>query len=780
MRRFSFRQVFSQLLIVLLGVSAIWAAGNQSVNPLPTVPPNASTPATIRTWMQQEPPALFSRYLPGPFVYSGGLHSTAAGCTSSSFALEAFTSGGNRVLADADGNSIAINYSTKGCNCTNPGTDTAWVIGSAASGNALGNYSRVTGTNLFVDCTSSSTPDLPADSVALMQVSIVNGAITAVVDLRPRATTGVFAACSYATLTAALAAVPAGQTLLVNCRLPVTANVTVPATATVEFTAAGLFDIASGVTVTWAAGARLVADAHQIFAGAGTAAFNSGAGIQWIYPEWFGADGTGVVDSTVAWAKTLTAAAFVAPIACTGNYALSATSPDAALNINARGMAIIGNIPRPNQGLEKSCYLDLTGTGSMFAISALVGDTSFTLQNVIARDKNDTANIGLDSVGCVACFIENVTFEGFNTGFNSSSGWYLGEARRLRFTNYRTRAFLCAGSVGCYFNEQAFDITATSNQGTVTTAVEIELGGTTSHGIRLHMTVEGVSTVRHITLQDIQGLEATIYTEGGGGGNVVSVARVSGHIGLFMQGNATDNPTLLVSASAPATVGYGQTANLVLTGYILPSSTGAGTETAFVVNVPGGANQKGFLGVDWSGLNVKHAGVVTIADYAVGHYVKNNYHTGGTAAPSINQGRGDDLKGGEWQAHDVVWNANTGAGLLSIDAYINEVAGNPGTWVPAGMWRFAKSSVGSGDTTPSVDGYNFFEITGAGQTITALDDSTNSKIVILKAITGNVILDQGAGFALTGSVDLTLTPGCMVMLIRDGTLFRQVSPAVCP
>lgn len=769
---------FETLIIALVLLPTLaFGIGNETIIDLPNATPNRDSYTDTRTFLQDEDAARYAEMF-GPFVYSGGTHATVASCTSAAFATVAYSSAGQRISQAA----AAINYSTPGCNCTNPGTDTAWVIASASASNSINNFARISGTDYFVDCTSSARPDLPANSAWLMQVGITNGAIVSVTDLRVLSIFGEAPACAYSTLNAAVAALPAAQTIVVNCRLGVTSNATVAAGTTLLFTGAGSLDIDSGVTVSFASGARLVADAHTIFRGSGTVSFGSGAGLHWIYPEWWGADATGATDSTAAWAKALAVAPFVAPIACTGNYAVSATSPDVALQLTGRGTAIIGTIPRLNQGLEKSCYIDFTGTGTAIAISPMVGDNAVTLQNLIVRDKNDTATIGLDSEGCVACRIQDVTFEGFNTGFNSTGGWYLGEIRRVRFTNYREQAFLCAGTFGCFFNEQLIDISATSQQVSVTTPVEIELGGTTSHGIRLQATVEGVSTVRHITLQDIQGVEAALYTEGGGGTNVVSMTRVSGHVNLFVQGNATDSPSVLVSASAPATVAYGQTANLVLTGYIIPSSAGTGTETALTVNVPGGANQKGFIGIDWSGLNVKNEAVVSIAaPMAVGRYFGDRYHAANTAAPSANQGRGDDLKGGAWKIHDWLWNINTGSGFLSVDSFKNLVAGNPGTWVAKGMWTLAQLAItDTGDLSPSVDGYNVIVITGAGQTLTALDDGTNSKVVIVKAITGNVILDQGSGFALTGSADLTLTPNCSVLLYRDGTLWRQAAPMVCP
>jgi len=169
------------LLVFLLLVQCVsaFAAGNESVTPLPATQPNASSYSIQRTWDQQEIPAIFSRYFSVGWVESGGTHPTAAGMTSAAFATEAFTNSGNRVraLSDGTGGSAAINYTTAGCAVN----DTAWVIISAMTANSSGNFSRVTGTNYFVNCTDTSEPSLPLDSAWLMKVTITASAITTVV-----------------------------------------------------------------------------------------------------------------------------------------------------------------------------------------------------------------------------------------------------------------------------------------------------------------------------------------------------------------------------------------------------------------------------------------------------------------------------------------------------------------------------------------------------------------------------------------------------------------------
>jgi hypothetical protein len=133
--------------------------------------------------MQQEIAAVLARYLVHKgFVYSGGIHGTASGMISSAFATEAFTSNHNRIRAGVGGvgGTAAINYSAMGA----ASNDTAWVVICAAQGNSFNNFSRVTGTNYFVDVVSTTQPTWPDDSTPLMKVTISGGNITAVLDLR--------------------------------------------------------------------------------------------------------------------------------------------------------------------------------------------------------------------------------------------------------------------------------------------------------------------------------------------------------------------------------------------------------------------------------------------------------------------------------------------------------------------------------------------------------------------------------------------------------------------
>lgn len=179
------------LSLLLLSPLTAWSAGNQPINPIPSTPWASGADTKIKTWQSQEIPAITGRYFPQDWVFRGGVHGTAGGCTSDAFATEAFTSAGTsqkqseRVMAlstdQSASSTVAIPYGSMGCNCTD---DIAWVIISSASGNSLDNFTRVGSSNYFVNCTDTQQPSLPAQSAWLMQVTLSGGAITAVTDKR--------------------------------------------------------------------------------------------------------------------------------------------------------------------------------------------------------------------------------------------------------------------------------------------------------------------------------------------------------------------------------------------------------------------------------------------------------------------------------------------------------------------------------------------------------------------------------------------------------------------
>ena len=181
------------LFLFALSLPLILGAGNE---PITTVTPPAvtlpdSNVSSFRTdsrnFWQNELPSILRRYFPSGFIVSGGVHGTSTTCTSSPFSLDAFTSsssdftsGGNHIGASSNGSggSKSIDYSVAGANCTNPGSDLVHVMACAIAGSTTGSWARYTGTNYFTSLAAS--PSTPADCIKLMDVTILNGAISGV------------------------------------------------------------------------------------------------------------------------------------------------------------------------------------------------------------------------------------------------------------------------------------------------------------------------------------------------------------------------------------------------------------------------------------------------------------------------------------------------------------------------------------------------------------------------------------------------------------------------
>lgn len=161
------------VLSILIPFLAL-GAGNETTYTVPSA--DASFLTDLQNFLRNEDAARQAETEPGQIVVSGGTHSTSGTKTSAGFATTAYTTSGNRIVQA----SAAINYGTLG----GADNDVCWTIASASALDNLDNFTRVTGTDYFVDCTSSLQPTLPADSVWLMRVTLAAAAISVVQDLR--------------------------------------------------------------------------------------------------------------------------------------------------------------------------------------------------------------------------------------------------------------------------------------------------------------------------------------------------------------------------------------------------------------------------------------------------------------------------------------------------------------------------------------------------------------------------------------------------------------------
>lgn len=297
------KKLFASLLMLVMLSGVCWAAGNEPIGSLPATPnADAQSYSRIYNFLRDEDSARCAEMAGGNFVVSGGIHSTAGGMTSSAFAVVAYTNLCKRVSQAA----ATINYSARGCGAT----DTAWVIASASSANTINNFAREPGTDYFVDCTSSTQPALPSDSVWLMKTTISGSAISAVTDLRPLfvglCTHFVSRYDSFDAAMTALNTAPAlPATLCIDAPVTVSSNVTTLPTLGFVFLYKGSLALSGGITLKMGSSPQIIGPLRQIFSGTGTVVPGSQEPMR---PEWWGATGNSTSDDTLPLQAALTAA----------------------------------------------------------------------------------------------------------------------------------------------------------------------------------------------------------------------------------------------------------------------------------------------------------------------------------------------------------------------------------------------------------------------------------------------------------------------------------------
>jgi hypothetical protein len=171
------------LLIGITVLLPLWAIANHStlrVDPFNTTPVNpsgqttAAFPTQLREQLEHELPQTLGKFN-RPWVYSGGIHATAGGLTSASFATEAFVP--ERVNQTA----TAITYPAAA-------NDVCWAVISSDN-NGITGWTRVGTTSYYVKCQGSTTPTiptLPANSAWMLMTTVTASAIAGVSPVGPR------------------------------------------------------------------------------------------------------------------------------------------------------------------------------------------------------------------------------------------------------------------------------------------------------------------------------------------------------------------------------------------------------------------------------------------------------------------------------------------------------------------------------------------------------------------------------------------------------------------
>ena len=158
---------FALAIALLLALAAPAFAATQAHQTVPSA--TASFMTDLQNFLRVEDANRFTDQFT-PFVVSGGIHATGAGLTGTPTALIAYPGG---------------YYTTESAAITYPNNVTCWVVATPTTTWTLsGAFSRVSGTKYAIECVSGTQPTAPANSVYLMKVTTVGGAITAVVDLR--------------------------------------------------------------------------------------------------------------------------------------------------------------------------------------------------------------------------------------------------------------------------------------------------------------------------------------------------------------------------------------------------------------------------------------------------------------------------------------------------------------------------------------------------------------------------------------------------------------------
>lgn len=157
-------------LLLGLGVGLAWAQQGNETTHFPVPAANASFLSDLRNFLYDEDAARYADIHGTGMVASGGTHGTGAGLVGSPASLTAYPGG---------------YYITETGSITYSDNTTCWVIATRDTSGNPGSFTRVPGTHYAIDCVSATQPALPANSVFLMNVTTLGGAIVAVSDLRP-------------------------------------------------------------------------------------------------------------------------------------------------------------------------------------------------------------------------------------------------------------------------------------------------------------------------------------------------------------------------------------------------------------------------------------------------------------------------------------------------------------------------------------------------------------------------------------------------------------------
>ena len=186
-----------------------------------------------------------------------------------------------------------------------------------------------------------------------------------------------YGSAAEAPFLAAIAAIGGNKaTLLVSIGVTVTANLTIPATLTLQFIQGGIITVNSGITLT--INGPIDAGLYQIFNCVGTGKVVFGGPLNGIYPQWFGAVCDGVTDDAAAIQKVIDCA----PITGGTIYFTNLCAVKSELNFSGKTyLTLAGLSPVVNGAPSTGSGIVYTGTSSR-SVLWMVGARYMTVKNM--------------------------------------------------------------------------------------------------------------------------------------------------------------------------------------------------------------------------------------------------------------------------------------------------------------------------------------------------------------------------------------------------------------
>lgn len=739
------------------------AAGNEPINPLPVDEfnqPTADFYQDLRQFLNDEIPARDKENKQVYAVVQGGSHGLSASMISAAFSTIAYTNWQQRVNQPP----AAINYTTVGCN----NDDQGWVIISARAENQLAQFERNPGTDYFVDCTSSVQPLLPDNSAWLMRVAFTAGAITTA---------------------EAIGNIIIGADAIYN----VTTNITTNSKTQWYIAPGGRINVSPGVVLTF--GSCPNAGQYQIFnamndANSGRVDFAPWA-CEHTYAEWWGADPTGAVDSTLHWRRALEDTKPGTPIHCQGDYWIKTQPGDLAVSTShafPAALVLRGQEQILGKGRQQSvmqptttvwpCRFSFTGTGiAIGTVQDTAGKSNIWLENLFIWDKESTGNFGLDLWAIRAGGIKNIMVRGFDTGMWLGANYYYAHMDNVYFDESR---IFCADLSGAAFNGVHFT-NFTCNTTSLDLDTGIRIGSAPGlygegHNVSLQATIEvyagtALSIARQVNFTLDTYIE--LYGEVADHATLCQVCfnrMEGGTFNILLHHSLTGGPV-----TSPLNMGI-RVVGVATSG---PNSK----QMKFTGDIDEGFNipllidfDQGSFGHDTSGLTVQGDVLKQFGVFSSGVMLGNNVITHGST-PLIDQGRGSGSS--VWRAGDIIWLHGGPANLPQLTNVLRIVnaEGNPPAGISSFMLNSLTAAVLDATATPSVKTnqiWNTRVSVGAGADITDFIDEFAGMCMTVRATAARTIVDNGTTIDLP-SGNFAMTANDVLELCIDGGVWRQKS-----